>query len=378
VCDIETVREGKRVSIASDDDVYELNEGDNITFAKLAEPRPVENEVDLPYDLKYESYLDYVKDHFANWRCGFWAVCGKMTYEEEMSIINALIEADESTVPEEVATVPASTAVAATDAVDAPVAEVTTTTPAPSSNDFIPIENIHHPHWVLIKDRNDLVDPRLNVDAVPLFAASARADPSMRSEIVRTWHKRQYVMIELPPELDASCKEVQSAGQQFFLQPLDVKLQCVDERERYLGYAERPAFHKELFQARRTFVPNPTHWPAAMPSLQNVAMANYNAMEALCQEMMSLACSELGFPDEYAAQLKEHPGDPGNGVVSMSNLTLFKYGLEDEAVDWLHLPYHTDIGLVTIIPRAAGHGGLHVYDWVLNSWVDVEATVPEG
>lgn len=132
-------------------------------------------------------------------------------------------------------------------------------------------------------------------------------------------------------------------------------------------------------------------------------MENYDAMEALCHEMLSLVCGELGLAEEYVSQLKETVADGGNGVVSMSNLTMFKYGVEGkvcssaaavpflhfltlvdavtfscQTVDWLHLPYHTDIGLVTAIPQATGGGGLHVYDWTLNSWVDVESTVPDG
>ena len=62
-------------------------------------------------------------------------------------------------------------------------------------------------------------------------------------------------------------------------------------------------------------------------------------MEALCYDMLSLVCSELSLPADYVSQLKENEADGGNGVVSMSNLTFFKYGREGEVSgfsNWLN------------------------------------------
>jgi isopenicillin N synthase-like dioxygenase len=40
----------------------------------------------------------------------------------------------------------------------------------------------------------------------------------------------------------------------------------------------------------------------------------------------------------------------------------------------VHCPYHTDVGLVTIIPKASGssRAGLHVWDYKYSQWLDVE------
>ncbi len=79
--------------------------------------------------------------------------------------------------------------------------------------------------------------------------------------------------------------------------------------------------------------------------------------------------------DEEVADLWEgSETDPVRGI-SQTNLSLFHYGLEDGFLrDGVHCPYHTDIGMVTIIPHCAHNaaGGLHVFDYATGSWVDLE------
>jgi hypothetical protein len=40
----------------------------------------------------------------------------------------------------------------------------------------------------------------------------------------------------------------------------------------------------------------------------------------------------------------------------------------------VHCPYHTDVSLVTVIPRSRGssRGGLHLWHYGLSQWLDVE------
>jgi isopenicillin N synthase-like dioxygenase len=71
--------------------------------------------------------------------------------------------------------------------------------------------------------------------------------------------------------------------------------------------------------------------------------------------------------------------------LSRSNLTIFKYYSKGIGPPIVNCPTHTDIGLVTVIPRATvvggleDTGGLHVFDWSHNggAWVDVEPGLPE-
>lgn len=80
VSNIRAVRNGNATLVEDDKHVYELKEGDNLTFEKVSEPQAPEQEADTSHEPHYDSYLDYLKDHFANWRAGFWAICGKVRW----------------------------------------------------------------------------------------------------------------------------------------------------------------------------------------------------------------------------------------------------------------------------------------------------------
>ena len=63
--------------LETDADVLTLQEGDTLTFAMAQ----TADEIALPsllHEPKYASYDDYIKDHYANYQAGFWAVCGKV------------------------------------------------------------------------------------------------------------------------------------------------------------------------------------------------------------------------------------------------------------------------------------------------------------
>ena len=70
-------------------------------------------------------------------------------------------------------------------------------------------------------------------------------------------------------------------------------------------------------------------------------------------------------------------GGKGGRGVSQSNLTMFHYDIAEGLLrESVHCPHHSDVGLVTVIPRCRGRGGLHVFDWSSQLWVDVEAGAP--
>ena len=70
-------------------------------------------------------------------------------------------------------------------------------------------------------------------------------------------------------------------------------------------------------------------------------------------------------------------GGKGGRGVSQSNLTMFHYDIAEGFLrESVHCPHHSDVGLVTVIPRCRGRGGLHVFDWSSQLWVDVEAGAP--
>jgi hypothetical protein len=43
----------------------------------------------------------------------------------------------------------------------------------------------------------------------------------------------------------------------------------------------------------------------------------------------------------------------------------------------VYIPAHSDLSMVTIIPRAEAECGLHVFDWKYQTWFDVDQDCPK-
>ena len=72
------------------------------------------------------------------------------------------------------------------------------------------------------------------------------------------------------------------------------------------------------------------------------------------------------------------PDSRSTYVYSRSNLTLFRYHVEaGEQRSNVHCPHHSDVGLLTVIPRCVGAAGLHIWDWERQRWADVEEGCPD-
>ena len=64
-------------------------------------------------------------------------------------------------------------------------------------------------------------------------------------------------------------------------------------------------------------------------------------------------------------------------TLSQTNMTAFQYGEVGKITDSVHTPYHTDISLVTVIPKCRGSSGLHVFDYLSCKWLDIECGMPD-
>lgn len=71
------------------------------------------------------------------------------------------------------------------------------------------------------------------------------------------------------------------------------------------------------------------------------------------------------------------------GRLSQSNLTAFKYTRnlpqDCNGDSFIHCPCHSDISLLTIIPKSMGcsASGLLLFDYELGKWIDVEVDAPD-
>jgi isopenicillin N synthase-like dioxygenase len=115
------------------------------------------------------------------------------------------------------------------------------------------------------------------------------------------------------------------------------------------------------------------YWPTRnMPGMRAHAVRLFDQLSSVARALVDhiLACSQS------QSVRFEQPFEIFDGKsISQSNMTLFQYGEHGRVTDSVHTPYHTDVGLLTIIPKSRGASGLHVFDWV-DGWMDIENGMP--
>jgi isopenicillin N synthase-like dioxygenase len=91
----------------------------------------------------------------------------------------------------------------------------------------------------------------------------------------------------------------------------------------------------------------------------------FHSYDALARRLLSFIHPKL-----VPSYLETYPLDAGE--ISDSFLHLFQYGVKSSSNSLLPCAAHTDSGLLTLIPRAAGAPGLEVLDMTSKRWIKVE------
>jgi len=172
-----------------------------------------------------------------------------------------------------------------------------------------------------------------------------------------------------------------------------------------------------------------------LEEMRHAAELAFDAMASIAECFTRVAARSVGLPEREIDALFErhyrecHDHDDGDAdddeaplkrpqldleaqePFSMSNLTFFHYdvpeGHEQQVrpntqrsrltsmmrclltyslvcvgvcvyVQSVHCPMHSDVSLVTLIPRSRGVSGLFVYDWLLDKWIDFESNAPRN
>ena len=312
------------------------------------------------------THEEYCREHWVNREAGYFAVCGKLSAAEEHAALMAVVQAFEDGEAES-ALPRASTATRRRDGPQ----------PEDDSSYEVPLGQIEV-RWGTPREP-------------PCFdIARALAGGTELDGLLDFWRARSYAVVRLPPEVYATIERVYDAWTTFCALPLQPKQQQAagGDAERYLGYHHRPHFHKELFQLRgcaRAAGAWPLH--AEGQQLRAAAEAAFDALAGLGGAVFCAACERLGVASSEAARgMLEPPfaAQAESSSLSQSNLSLFRYSAalgEPErpgVARSVHCPYHSDIGLVTLIPRARGAAGLHVYDFAPEcvGWTHAEEGMP--
>jgi hypothetical protein len=151
------------------------------------------------------------------------------------------------------------------------------------------------------------------------------------------WKLRGYCFIRQSESLP----DLRSVMTRFFDMEQSAKLGFHEKADRYpTGYQDRiDEYDKELFIARRTG----TLWPSE--DFRDVALRSLEHLEAIAWEASGVR------------------GGPG------TSLTCIRYLARQQIT---HTPYHTDVGLVTVI-EPSSIPGLSIWDPVVATWVQGQA-----
>ncbi len=189
----------------------------------------------------------------------------------------------------------------------------------------------------------------------------------------------------LPQEVIDACRDELRT---FFHQPTDVKAQIAMTGDAYRGWIapglesnaatygiDTPPDLKETFgfgpvdvddetlreRAPAWYAPN--RWPASVPGLQSAAEAWWRCARELHDELLDVLSLALGLPISRLRELSRSP---------TSNCSLNWYGPREAnqpSPGQYRVGPHTDFGLLTVLAREPGMGGLQVSDQS-GEWVD--------
>jgi len=336
-----------------DNAVVALCEGDVVVCSRTgtASSRIVHD--DLP-SLSHDAYRHA---HWVNAAAGYYAVAGKLTPQEEEELLIAVVVAFED------------------DHADA-AAEISPLAAAPAATGTgsrLFFEDVPHSQ----------IQVRWGSSAAPPCCGLDEPD-----RLLHAWRRSGFAVVRLPPDLQSAVSELLGAWASFCAWPRAEK-EAGEGRE-YLGYHHRPHFCKELLQLRACAAAAAAFPPAAT-ALRAAAERAYDALARAAADALRVVCAAMRMPSELVEALLEPPlsAQASCTPLSQSNLTVFRYspalgdatavGAAGGVTPNVHCPYHTDVGLVTIIPCGTS-SGLHVFDHEpgREGWVDLEAGMPPG
>lgn len=364
--------------LSSNHAVAQLTEADCLTVhVDSAIPAPA---VPQAKALTPADWAAYYKEHWVNDASGYLAVCGKMSSEEEAKLILEVVAAfsgnedNRDGIGRWEGQLPLQADAMAVDAVDA----VPTTATISSSSVHVASKRVKHSST---KDDSIPLASRMSpwADALtrpPIFPSSSDA----MAAYLRT---HGYAIVQLDSSTMQAVQAAYDAAEAFFQQPAVVKGRCHSTTYKYLGYVDIQPFDKELLQIRRYCPEINRHLNALWSSEGHRALdAYYTSMHAVCAAVMKTILQHVGCEDmAYMDGLIEPAGNHHchGHQLSRSNLSVFRYHplLEAEQCHLTQCPYHSDITLVTIVPKARGRAGLHVFDWAEGKWMDVERGCPD-
>ncbi len=243
------------------------------------------------------------------------------------------------------------------------------------------------------------------LDFVPLIDLSAwySGDPEARAELVRAVDEALaasgFLLVTAHRVDDVLRRQLRAAVHEFFALPVEIKEQYATgptgrgwvpvgrEANAYSSGEESPPDLKQTFSCSNDRVPDglesdsdlfpPNQWPTEAPNLQALAWAWRAEMLRLAGDLADLFSAALGLEPMW---MRSRTDDP------MWTLAMNWYPpvsvVGDPQPGQFRIGPHTDFGVMTLLDREPGIGGLQVQradgSWVDAPYVDGALTINVG
>lgn len=203
-------------------------------------------------------------------------------------------------------------------------------------------------------------------------------------EVLIEWKSHGFVILRLNSTFLQALNELYIECQNFFALSEEEKLKYRYSLERYLGYSYRKDLLKEFFQVRHTTQEiEKLIWHSKLPQFYNLSFQCFKEFKYLTQTLFSLIMKSLGASEDYIQSFFEKDVlESSEEIISQCVLEVFHYFGKKSSLctnpKTIPCPFHSDIGMITCIPRSIDGTGLMLFDWNEGMWMDVEVNAPEN
>jgi isopenicillin N synthase-like dioxygenase len=330
-------------------------------------------------DVEELSPQDYCRLHWVNPEAGYLAVAGKMSQEEENELLLSVVSA----YCDEQEPLNHDSGQQLNRAEESNEASSSSSSSAPSG-----AEQSTTLSTTLLDEHEDLGMLTIPRDQLtPIWSGDAQqprvfdvGDALDVDGVWQAWKRDGFFVCRLPDAVLARLAAVYDDAEVLFGLDESAQAGCLSRASAYLGLHRRPHFHKQLFSVRATAGGSAAHWPDdTVPTLRANAEALYDQLASLARSFATLALAKLDvsvgpdalFEGGFGGSRAYAPA--AGGALSQSNMTMFRY----DSAESVHTPYHSDVSLVTVLPKCRGAPGLHVFSWT-QGWLDIERDMPDG
>lgn len=225
------------------------------------------------------------------------------------------------------------------------------------------------------------------VDLEPWFTGSEEERVALARQVDELLQQCGFLVVtnhRVPADVIEACR---SEARTFFHQPEEVKAAVAMEGDAYRGWigsalesnaasygVDTPPDLKETFafgpidvdETARNAAPEryaPNVWPESSAGVEPAFGAFWRAARRLNDELLDLLSVALGLPQTHLRELSSAP-------TSISTINWYgPRGGDDPLPNQFRVGPHTDFGVLTVLDREAGLGGLQVQDQS-GEWVD--------